>query len=117
LAEISRAGLIEWHGPATLEPAVAGTPILALAQNHPNPFPQFTRITYEVPFAGPVRLSIFDVSGREVARPVDATVPAGRGEVEWNGRTRSGEVAPAGVYWYRIRTDQGIRVRQLTKSR
>lgn len=116
LAEVNRAGDISWHGPVVLDPAGAFTPVLNLTQNTPNPFQGSTRIAYEIPVEGPVRISVFDVSGREIARLLDRTLPAGGGEVTWNGKTSSGKTAPSGVYFYRLQTEQGERIKRLIRT-
>ncbi len=67
-------------------------------------------IEYDLPRAGRVRVRVFDVAGREVARPVDEWQPAGRHttlfafgagprqvylyRVECGGRTTSGKISP-----------------------
>lgn len=56
-----------------------------------------TTLAFELPAAAHVRLSVFDLLGREVARLLDSQEEAGRHEVEW----RASGVA-SGVYVYRI---------------
>ena len=48
----------------------------------PNPFSDRTTLRYRLPAAARVRLSLFDVAGREVAKLVDAEEEAGVHEVE-----------------------------------
>ena len=97
-----------------LSPAVAPTTVtdvvdpglptrFALHDNVPNPFNPLTTIRYELPVTAAVSLRIFDVSGRLVAVLKDGEVEtAGRHEVVWRGRDRSGRQAAAGVYFYRM---------------
>ena len=75
---------------------------LALAQNHPNPFNPKTTISFALPAAGAVRLSVFDVSGRRVATLIDAVQPAGQHHVIWDGRDAAGANLSSGVYFYRL---------------
>ncbi len=76
---------------------------LALEQNRPNPFNPTTAIAYTLPEACAVRVVVYDVSGRLVARLVDgARQTAGRHAVEWNGRDAAGRVASSGIYVYRL---------------
>jgi hypothetical protein len=49
----------------------------------PNPMSRTTRIDYTLPQAGPVRIDVFDVQGRVVARLVDQPRPAGAHTVTW----------------------------------
>lgn len=76
------------------EPAVA----FALAPPSPNPALQFSRIHFDLAAPTAVRLSVLDVSGREVALLAQGDRPAGRHEVTWDGRTTDGR-APAGIYF------------------
>jgi hypothetical protein len=49
-----------------------------LERNHPNPFNPGTRIPFALGEDGHVLLTVHDALGREVARLVDETLPAGR---------------------------------------
>jgi probable HAF family extracellular repeat protein len=62
------------------------------------------RIAFGIPVSGRVTISVFDVSGRLLATPVDDTRSAGDHVVLWNGRTLSGNLAPSGVYFLRMST-------------
>ena len=70
-----------------------------LSRNYPNPFNPETTIEYMLPRAETVRLVVYDLLGREVARLVDGMRPAGRHRV----RFRAGEL-PSGTYVYRLET-------------
>lgn len=65
----------------------------------PNPFADAATIRVVLDHAGPVRLTVYDVRGREVARLIDEWRPAGTLEVEFDGR----RLAP-GVYFYALET-------------
>lgn len=49
----------------------------SLEQNYPNPFNPVTNIRFSVPQNGQVKLAVYDISGREIARLVDQTLNAG----------------------------------------
>jgi hypothetical protein len=49
-----------------------------------------------------VRLALYDVRGREVARLVDGETPAGAHARSWNGRDFAGRTVPGGVYFARL---------------
>ncbi len=70
----------------------------ALGQNYPNPFNPATTISYQIPERAYVRLSVYDVIGREVALLVDGEMPAGAYSLRWDAAAM-----PAGVYYYRMR--------------
>ena len=75
----------------------------ALHPNEPNPFNPLTRIRYAVPRDGEnVRLTVYDVSGREIARLVDRAGKAGHHEAIWDGRNASGTEVSSGAYFYRL---------------
>ena len=57
---------------------------------------------------------IYDVRGR-VVRSL-AVGPSTRA-VEWDGRGRAGTPVPAGVYFARFRTQEGISTQKLVKIR
>lgn len=69
----------------------------SLQQNYPNPFNPSTTLTFTLPEASPVRLVVYDVTGREVARLVDGDLDAGEHRVRWE----AGDLA-SGVYLSRI---------------
>jgi flagellar hook assembly protein FlgD len=89
-------------GSAQIETANEIPQDFALTQNHPNPFNPETQITFALPEASTVRLTVFDVLGREVAVLEDRILPAGYRTVRWNGRNSKGESVGSGVYFYRI---------------
>jgi len=68
-----------------------------LLQCYPNPFNPSTNIEFYLPKAEFVKLSIFDILGREIAVLVDENVQAGKHRVTFDASN-----LPAGVYFYRI---------------
>jgi len=64
-----------------------------LAQNYPNPFNPETAISYQLSVVSNVKMGVFDLLGREVARLVDETLPAGEHRATWNAAG-----FPSGVY-------------------
>ena len=71
--------------------------IFSLTQNYPNPFNPVTKIKYRLPELSKVRLTVYDVLGREIKVLVDQEKPAGTYEIEFDGTN-----LPTGVYFYRI---------------
>ncbi len=71
----------------------------SLGQNYPNPFNPRTNIKFNVARAGDVRLSIFDVTGREVEVLVNERLNAGTYEARFDGSGLT-----SGVYFYRMQT-------------
>jgi hypothetical protein len=83
-----------------------------LYQNYPNPFNAGTIITYEIPRAGHVRLTIYDLLGREVATLVDKIQNAGKYRAVWN----SGGVA-TGIYFYELQLENTTHRKKLAVVR
>lgn len=82
--------------------------VVALEQNYPNPFKASTEIVYTLPQAGHVRLVIYDVQGREVARLVDGEKGAGEHRVPWVA-----EGLPSGLYVYRLEAGETAETRTM----
>ncbi|HEU4765585.1 MAG TPA: FlgD immunoglobulin-like domain containing protein, partial [Candidatus Eisenbacteria bacterium] len=68
-----------------------------------------TSLAFELPRSGPVTIAVYDVAGRVVRTLVSETRPAGHHQTTWDGRTRSGSPAPAGIYFARLE-EGGARV-------
>jgi hypothetical protein len=80
-------------------PSVSNVPrTYALHQNYPNPFNPATTIRYELPKAATVRLIIYDLQGRDVARLIDGYRQSGFHEAVWDGRDADGRALPSGIY-------------------
>lgn len=84
-----------------------------LYQNYPNPFNAVTIIEYDLLHSQRVKLVIYDILGQEIARPVDSRRDAGRHKVIWNGKDYSGKSVSAGVYFYRVKAGDFVKVRKL----
>ena len=81
------------HGPVAVETSTPAT--FSLAQNAPNPFNPSTSISYILPEAAKVKLTIYSVTGTTVGTIVDEWQPAGSHTVEWDGSQQA-----CGVYFY-----------------
>lgn len=89
----------------------------ALHQNAPNPFAGSTHIAFSIERAGPVRLDIFDATGRHVRALVNENRVPNRYVEQWNGRDARGRLLPCGAYFYRIETTGWNAVKKLTLAR
>jgi hypothetical protein len=56
---------------------------------------------------------VFDIAGREVARPYEGELPTGPHDVSWTALTADGRPLAAGVYAYRLETTAGVLVKKL----
>jgi hypothetical protein len=84
----------------------------AYTRNYPNPFTETTTIHYELADPTPVRLAVYDVLGREVARLVDEAQEAGFYDVTFDGRN-----LPVGVYVYRLQVGTTVATETLVRMR
>ena len=65
--------------------------------NYPNPFNPSTTIRFALNDAGIVNLTVFDVTGRQVANLVNGYRDSGQHDVTFDGSNLS-----SGLYWYRL---------------
>ncbi len=68
-----------------------------LAQNYPNPFNPTTTISFSLPKAGLVKLSIYNILGKEISVPVNEYLGVGMHSIQFNASNLS-----SGVYFYRL---------------
>ena len=85
-----------------------GLSALRLDPAAPNPFGARTEIAFALSGPGSVRLRVYDVTGREVARLADGPLAAGRHLRSWDGRDARGQLVASGIYFLRL--EQGGRV-------
>lgn len=64
-----------------------------LEQNYPNPFNPYTSIRFQIPKNDLIRLSIFDITGKEVTKLIDGHRNAGNYEINWHPENQS-----SGIY-------------------
>jgi hypothetical protein len=80
-----------------------------LSQNYPNPFNPTTTIAYALNVNGMVRLSVYDLTGEEVAVLVDGIQSAGNHQVQFDGADLT-----SGIYFYKLQTDAQVFTRKMT---
>jgi aminopeptidase N len=69
----------------------------ALYQNEPNPFNPMTNITFDLPQKSYVKLTVYDLLGRNIISLVKGTLDVGKHIINFNGSTLS-----SGLYFYKI---------------
>ncbi len=80
-----------------------------LAQNYPNPFNPVTKINFDLPEVGRVKLIIYDMLGKEITRLVnDELKTAGRYTMEFNGVNLA-----SGVYFYRLEANKFVQTKRM----
>jgi hypothetical protein len=83
-----------------------------LAQNYPNPFNPNTIIKYELPKSSMVRLSVYDILGREMSVLVNERKDAGSYEVEFDAAGLA-----SGVYFYRLIAGESVQTLRMAVVR
>ncbi len=79
-----------------------------LYNNYPNPFNPVTKIKFALPKNSQVKLTVFDMLGREAATLVNEELNAGTYNAEWNAANFS-----SGVYYYRMVTSDFSEVKKM----
>lgn len=79
-----------------------------LYQNYPNPFNISTKIMYELPKDGTVKLSVYDVLGREIKVLINKYQHAGKYVIELTM-----DEFVSGIYFYQLKFDNKIITRKM----
>jgi len=92
-------------------------PVLSLGRILPNPVVSTAQISYTLPSAGEARLQIFDLTGRVVNTLAEGDQVPGLHTLIWNTDDHNGHLVPDGVYFYRLTTPEGSKVRSCVVMR
>jgi len=76
--------------------------VTRLLSNVPNPFNPLTRIRFQLATAGPVRITVYDVTGRRIRTLFQGDLGSGLHELNWQGRDDRGRTVPSGAYYVRL---------------
>lgn len=95
---------IGWLGGAAAV-AVASGAGAPRAFSAPNPFSLGTAIRFALAHSGKAEVMVFDARGSLVKRLASSWRPAGAQRVEWDGTDATGSRAPAGVYYWRVTSE------------
>jgi hypothetical protein len=80
-------------------------PIASRVQSTPNPFSTATAMRFRLAHGGKTSVVVFDARGALVKRLPEVWRPAGPQAVPWDGTDADGRRAPAGVYFWRVRSE------------
>jgi len=101
IADFSGLASYPLQGTATAAPASPAAGPLLLA-SYPNPFNPTTLLSYRLPAAGALRLTLHDAQGRLLRELETGWREAGEHRAVWDGRDAAGRALPSGVYLARL---------------
>jgi hypothetical protein len=88
-----------------------------LRQNYPNPFNPSTTISYEIPKASDVNITIYDLNGRAVREIVDGHEERGSHSVVWDGKDASGRNVASGSYFCQVHSGDFVQAKKMVMVR
>jgi|GEM_PF-5153343 hypothetical protein len=95
--------------PSGINPEGSNIPtVYNLYNNYPNPFNPSTTIKFDVPKNAFVKISIYDIAGREVKVLVNDNYMPGAYQVEFNAGTLA-----SGIYFYKMKSDTYSQVKKM----
>jgi hypothetical protein len=103
---IDAGGVLSIHGDIIPE-------VYALHQNYPNPFNPTTILRYDLPEDTQVRITIYDIMGREIRTLFNNQQSAGYKSVVWDATNDLGQPVSAGMYLYRIFAEEFVQVKKM----
>ncbi|MCD6594414.1 T9SS type A sorting domain-containing protein [bacterium] len=86
---------------------------IVLRQNLPNPFNSSTVLEYGIPQKSDVRLSIYDVMGREICNLINCEMNAGFYRASWNGKDSHGSSMSSGIYFVKLKVGDEMRTMKM----
>ena len=92
-----------------IDPASSQPPDqIMVGQNFPNPFNPTTNISFGLPHETYIRLVVYDMLGREVARLVDGMTSAGYHTVTWDASRLA-----SGIYIYKLTAGNFVQMKRM----
>ncbi|MCX6639529.1 MAG: right-handed parallel beta-helix repeat-containing protein [bacterium] len=109
LLQIDIGGAVTYSDEISVTCSLSKPERFSLLQNYPNPFNPETVISYTLPDAMQVRLTIFDISGRLISELSNGMQDVGLHKITWSGRRLT-----AGTYICRLEAGAQTYSRLLT---
>jgi hypothetical protein len=78
---------------------------ISLVSTFPNPFYSIAKLSFSLPEATSVELSIYNIKGQKLTTLVNERKVRGEYTVTWNGLDDAGNSVVSGVYFYRFETE------------
>jgi hypothetical protein len=81
-----------------------------------NPFASKAGLSFSLTKDGPADLSVYDVNGRRLRSLINGQSAAGNHDVVWDGKDEDGSTVPSGIYFARLRSEEGERLVKLVRQ-
>jgi hypothetical protein len=107
LKQIDNDGQFEYS--KTIQVDMNGVKKFELTQNYPNPFNPTTTISYILPQAGLVKLTLYNILGQELRSLVNEVKEAGTHSINFNASDLN-----SGVYVYKIESGSFTQTKKMT---
>ncbi len=85
----------------------------AIHQNYPNPFNPVTTLRYDLPEQGHVRITIYDMLGRDVKTLINEYQDPGYRSIIWDATNDYGKPVSAGMYLYQIQANNFLKTKKM----
>lgn len=86
----------------------------SVSSAYPNPFNPITILDFALPTISDVRITIYNILGKEVFRYDQHSLKAGHYQFKWQGRNLKGKLVPSGVYIITLTSDKKRFTRKVT---
>lgn len=85
----------------------------SISQNYPNPFNPTTKLQFQIPTAGKVKLNIYDINGSLVKEIFSGEKEAGLHTHDWNAKNLNGKQVASGVYFYSVQFNNTLLTKKM----
>jgi len=102
--------------PNAIMESTESTPIadkFSFSPAYPNPFNAVTSLRYQMPATNRVKITVYDILGREVRTLLNSTKEAGIHHLHWRGRDNSEKVVSSGIYFIRFESGKFSQTRKV----
>lgn len=80
----------------------------SILNTFPNPFADFTQVSYSLTKGQQIAVDIYDVQGRIVSRLYSGHQTPGEHQLRWDGKNDRGLSVPSGIYLVRLTGTDGV---------